>query len=277
MKKTAIILVALLACLQMTAQNETKTTVEEYVTKYNRQVKNVGYSGVGVETIIDRWEADYPEDVTPKVCRINYLLDKAQSFELVKSVDAKYLGQKPIATMKDEEGNDINYFNDVVYDEPLFADAQRFIDECIKKYPHELRYRFCKISSLMDYEKEYPEMTEAEIMDLIGEKDNVWTIDGAVADQDTFINGIQEYCYNLYTIATETSYKAFYDISCRMNGLYPKNTAFIDNLGSYWLVVAGNNKKAIKFYDKALKLDPEDQVAARNKKVAERQLAAKKK
>lgn len=60
-----------------------------------------------------------------------------------------------------------------------------------------------------------------------------------------------------------------------MNKLYPKNTAFIDNIGSYWLVSEKNYKKAISFYKKALKLDPEDVAAIRNKKLAEREIEKK--
>lgn len=279
MKRIALISALLLACMQLSAQTEpqTKTPVDEYVARYNRQVKNVGYSGVGVETILDRWEADYPEDVNPKVGRINYLLDKSQSFEVVKSVDAKYLGKKPIATLKDENGADVNYFNDVVYEEETFAECQKLIDSYIKKYPNELRYRLCKITTLLDYEKEYPDMTEGEISALIDERGTAWTLDGVLADQETFLDVIQEYCFSLYSVGTPASYESFYRISQRMSGCYPKNTSFIDNMGSYWLVYHKNYKKAISTYNKALKIDPEDQVALRNKKTAEKMLAASKK
>ena len=279
MKKTAIIFAALLACFQLFAQTEAeqKTSMDEYRTRYNRQVKNVGYSGVGVETILDRWEADYPDEIEPKVGRINYLLDKSKSFELVQSADSRYLGQRPIATMKDENGKDVNYYNDVVYDEEYFAQCQKLIDECVSKYPNELRYRFCKINTLLDYEKEYPDMTEGEINALIDEMDKLWTVDGIPATREVFIDSIQEYCYSLYSVSTPASYDAFYNISTRMHNLFPKNSSFLDNLGSYWLVSQKNFKKAISLYNKALKLDPEDPVALKNKAVAENLLARSKK
>ena len=30
-----------------------------------------------------------------------------------------------------------------------------------------------------------------------------------------------------------------------MNGLYPDDTVFINNIGSYWQVAAGNSRKAL--------------------------------
>ena len=63
-----------------------------------------------------------------------------------------------------------------------------------------------------------------------------------------------------------------------MSKRYPDNPAFIDNLGSYWLVARDNDKQAAKYYKKALKLDPEDYAAQRNLKIIEnRQAAARKK
>lgn len=52
-----------------------------------------------------------------------------------------------------------------------------------------------------------------------------------------------------------------------MNKLEPNNTVFIDNIGSYWQVAKRNNKKAEKYYKKALKIDPEDYAATSNLKL----------
>ena len=58
-----------------------------------------------------------------------------------------------------------------------------------------------------------------------------------------------------------------------MTKLFPKNSVFVGNLGSYQQVVKGNDKQAVKFYKKALKLDPEDYAARRNMQLIERRQA----
>ena len=52
-----------------------------------------------------------------------------------------------------------------------------------------------------------------------------------------------------------------------MNKLEPKNPVFIDNIGSYYLVAKKDNKKAEKYYKKALKIEPEDYAATSNLKI----------
>lgn len=273
MKKTILIAAVLLAVMPLYAQ--TGTTKEEYAAKYERQVRNVGYGGVGVETILDKWEADYPDDVAPKAGRINYYLGKSQTTVMITSGEARYLGAKPVLSLKDDDGNDVNYFEDTKYDDEIFSQAQTVTDEYIRNYPDELRFRFMKISALLAYEKGDPVLAETELNKLVDEKDKSWKLDGEPTDEPTFIDAIQEFCFSLYAVGTPASYGAFYRLSTRMNKLYPKNTAFIDNIGSYWLVSEKNYKKAISFYKKALKLDPEDVVAIRNKKLAEREINKK--
>ena len=65
-------------------------------------------------------------------------------------------------------------------------------------------------------------------------------------------------------IASPISYGYFLEISEKMNRLYPDNTVFINNIGSYWQVVGENSRKALKYYRKALRIDPEDYVANTN-------------
>ena len=59
-----------------------------------------------------------------------------------------------------------------------------------------------------------------------------------------------------------------------MNKLYPKNPVFLDNIGSYWQVAEKNDKKALKYYKKALKLDPPDYAALNNIRLINRRKAA---
>lgn len=268
-KSILIIAAALMAMMPLHAQPA--TTMEEYAAKYERQVRNVGYGGVGVETILDRWEADYPDAVAPKVGRVNYYIVKSQSTTMITSKESRYLGAKPLLTLKDDEGNDVNYFQDTVFDDEIFSQSQTLTDEYIRNSPDELRFRFMKVTALLAYEKGDPVLTEAELNKLIDERGKSWKLDGEPADEPTFLDAIQEFCFSIYAVGTPEAYGAFYRLSTRMNKLYPKNTAFIDNIGSYWLVHEKNYKKAISFYKKALKLDPEDVAALRNMRLAERE------
>ena len=52
-----IMMAALAACAAAAAQ----TTPEEFQARYERLVRNLGYSGVGIETLLDRWEEAFPE------------------------------------------------------------------------------------------------------------------------------------------------------------------------------------------------------------------------
>ena len=58
-----------------------------------------------------------------------------------------------------------------------------------------------------------------------------------------------------------------------MSKQYPKNAVFVANIGSYWQVARKNPKQAVKYYKKALKIDPDDYAAGQNLKIVERQLA----
>ena len=44
----------------------------------------------------------------------------------------------------------------------------------------------------------------------------------------------------------------------------PADVLFLDNLGSYYLVVAKNTKTALKYYNKVLKIKPDDMTAIKN-------------
>lgn len=269
MKKAFIVTAVLAACVQLYAQPA--VTSEEYQAKYDRQVRNVGFGGVGVETILDKWEADYPDALEPKIGRANYYYAKSQSTGMITLSEPRYLGTKPVLTLKDDDGNDVNYFQDITYDDEYFSQCQTLLDDYMREDPDELRYRFIKISSLLAYEKGDPVLTEAEMNKLIDQNKKAWCLDGQPTDEATFIDAVQELCFSIYAVGTPACYEAFLRLSTRMNKLYPKNTAFIDNIGSYWLVHGKNYKKAISYYKKALKIDPEDVAAIRNMKLAERE------
>lgn len=276
MKRLFMILAAAAACAAAAAQ----TTTEEFQARYERLVRNVGYSGVGVETLIDRWEEAFPEDMNPRMARFNYFYDKSVHTEIVaKPGLGKFLGNQPSLTLKDADGQDIHYFQENFFDEEYFGEAMRVLDAQIAAYPNELRWYYTKISTLSGYEKESPDMAAAELKALIGRDAShpAWTLDGAPADADVFQQCVGELCAEFFRIGTDAGYEYFREISELMSKRYPKNPAFLDNIGSYWQVAKGNDKQAVKYYKKALKLDPDDYAAKRNLQIIEKKQAAAKK
>jgi tetratricopeptide (TPR) repeat protein len=277
MKKWILAIAAIALCTAAAAQ----TTAEEYLARFERLVRTVGPDGVGVETLLDRWEEDFPDDQAVHVARFNYHFQKSQRTEMVaKGTQRRYLGNPPSLTLKDADGQDVNYFPEDFYDEEEFAEAMKVLDRQIALHPDELRFHFLKVSALAAYEKESPDMAAAELKSVIERQASarpVWTLDGNPADAEVFQQGVGEYCYEFFQIGTSDSYEYFREISERMNKLFPKNPVFLDNLGSYELVVKENYKQAAKYYKKALKLDPDDYAAQSNLQLIERKQAQEKK
>ena len=264
MKKRLIVtaLAVFVAGASMSAQ-----TTEEFRTRYDNQVKRVGYSGLGVETILDRWENAFPEDEDMLVGRFNYFLDKSMSTEMVKKDQERFLGEKPVLTLKDSLGADVNWFQETFYDDELYAQASQAIDKAIKLYPDRLDLRFGKVTSLIAYEKETPDMatlTLSALIDYNGTSHPSWKFGSDVADKDIFESGIQEYCAALYSIGTPSSYASFRTLSEKMLKYSPDSPLFLSNLGTYYFVVLKDNKTATKYYNKVLKLDPGNYTAVKN-------------
>ena len=58
MKKIYLLLCALFIGASLMAQ----TTAEEYQRRYDRLSEKVGAAGLGVETLLGKWEKDFPDD-----------------------------------------------------------------------------------------------------------------------------------------------------------------------------------------------------------------------
>jgi len=270
-----------LAAAAVCAVAAAQTTAEDFQARYERLVQRVGYDGVGVETLLDRWGEAFPDDMHVPIARFNYYFHRGHSTQVVAVPDARrFLGKEPALTLKDSEGKDVNYFEEEFFDDECFGEALKVVDEQIAAHPDELRWPFLKISALAAYEKDCPDMTGAELRKLIARDASArpaWTLDGEPAGREDFQQGVGEYCARFYEIGSSASYELFYEISTLMNKHFPKNTVFIDNIGSYWLVARDNPKTAAKFYKKALKIDPEDFAAKRNLQIIERRQAQAKK
>lgn len=243
-----------------------QTSSEDFKARYERQTRNVGADGVGVETIINKWEEAFPDDPEMLVARFSYNYAKSQKIDVVQMSLARYLGQKPTLTLKDSDGQDVNYFEVKTFDDDCFAAAMTALDRAVELNPNELRYRFLRVTALIEYEQGSPDMAMTQINGLIemNAKNVKWTYDGVPVEKGTFSDAMTEYSYTLYRLGTDASYEAFRTIAEKMLKQDPNNTIFINNLGSYYQVVKKNNRQATKYYNKTLKIEPNNYAAKRN-------------
>ena len=240
---------------------------EYYLRTYERLSEKVGPSGVGVETILDRWQADYPEDVEPVLDHFLYYYSKSQTKQVIVKKEKRHLGNEPVLSLADSLGNVSYYFDDLVFDDTLFGEALGWIDKAVRMDPDRIDLRFYKVAALTGYEKEQPQLALAEILSLIDYHVAVnppWKHPSYGVDQDFFNSAVQEYCYLFFRYGSPAGYDAFRKISERMNRYYPDNTVFLDNLGSYYFVAAKDNKTALKYYGKVLKIKPSDLTAIKS-------------
>lgn len=244
-----------------------QTTSEEFKTRYDNLTRRVGQDGIGVETLLDKWDKAFPEDVDMLVGKFNYYLTKSEYTNIVEKPQERYLGAKPVVTLKDSLGKDVNYFQVASYDDSLFAMSSQAIDRAIKLYPDRLDLRFCKITALMAYENESPDMATAALSGLVdydGTSHPVWKYGDELAEKGLFESGIQEYCATLYSEGTPASYESFRSLSEKMLKYSPDNSLFMTNLGTYYFVVKNDNKTALKYYNKVLKKEPDNYTAIKN-------------
>lgn len=265
MKKILAVAAALIfIAIGAAAQDNASGNYEE---RYNALVKAVGPAGVGVETLLDKWEAASPDDSKLHQGRFLFYFTKSKS-EAIKTFEkSRYLGQEPILSLKDSLGQPVNYFRVAEFDDEMFGKAIKEIDRAIQIIPDNLDLRLAKISALTGYEKESPDMAASELKGLIDYNYTIspkWSYTNAEVDNELFESLIQEYCAAFFRYATPASYKEFKAISDKMLSYNPGNVVFMDNLGSYYLVVEKNSRMALKYYNKVLKKSPGDLTAITN-------------
>jgi tetratricopeptide (TPR) repeat protein len=153
-----------------------------------------------------------------------------------------------------------------MYDDELYGMAVKAADKAISIYPEKLDFRFLKANAYIAYEKESPDMAIAYLLSLVEESTTrkVWLYNEQPSDATFFSEAMLDYCFSFYTIGSPAAMKAFLALSERMNQLDPRNPGFINNIGSYHLVVNEDYKTALKYYNKALKLQPDDYTAIKN-------------
>lgn len=262
MKRISAALAALvLVCTALPAQSV------DWQKKYERQVKAVGLSGVGVETILDSWGAADSSSVDYLAARYAFWFDKSHSLVVEAHDSPRYLGMEPMFELSDSsKSNTVWYYQVDSFDDELFGRALRYLDKAAAAMPAELEYRVWKVSALMLYEKESPDMTLGLILSLIDEDRSTgqkWLYQGEEQDRDFFDGLVQEFCWNLFNLGTPQAREAFLKVSEKMLSYDRKSPIFMANVGSYLMSVK-EYKKALKQFDKVLKLDPDNDTAIRN-------------
>lgn len=262
MKRIVFIAFILFASYAVQAQ-----TSSRYEQRYDLLVSQFGPAGVGIETVLDNWAKVDSTNARLLQARFEYFFTKAQTGQVEPRQGKKYLGMEPVLTLKDSLGNDVNYFQVNVFDDGLYAEAIKAADKAIAVWPDRLDFRFMKANAYIAYEKESPDMALADLMALADEnahRKSSWVYDGKKADQAFFQDAMQEYCFSFYTLGTPAGYEAFRTLSEKLSVIFPDNTDFVNNIGSYYLIARNDYKSAYKYYNKVLKTDPDNAAAIRN-------------
>lgn len=245
-----------------------QTTADQFASRYATLVKNVGVAGVGVETLLDKWEAAYPQDVEMNFAKFLFHFSKSQSTEVVQKSKNRYLGQEPLMSLKDSLGIPVYFFQENVYDDAVFGLALQYLDKAIQRAPNRLDMRLYRVSALVGYEKESPDMATSELRGLIDynfTRKPAWEYPGLESvSADFFDVSIQEYCFTFFRYASPSCYEAFKSLSEKMLSFEKDNPLFVNNIGSYYLVYAHDNRKALKCYNQVLKKHPDDLTAINN-------------
>lgn len=242
-------------------------TSDEYATRYSMLVNRLGITGVGVETLIQKWESEFPDDVRMLAAKFTYYYTKSQSSEVVEKPSAKYKGNDPVLSLDDSLGVKHYYFEEVSFSDSLFSIAGQAVDRAISVNPNELNYRISKITALLAYEQDSPDMAAMSLKSLIDynyTEHPAWTYNSEPADPSLFDDAVQEYCYSFFKLGSPQGYNAFKEVSEKMLKYQPSSTVYLGNMGSYYFVAAKDNKTALKYYQKVLKLKPDDYTAIKN-------------
>ncbi len=264
MRKCFLCLLSALLAVAASAQ----TTAEQYKARYDLLVSRLGVTGLGVETALDKWETAYPDDIDMLCGRFLYKLGKSARNEVVRKDRSRFLGKEPMLTLKDSLDRPVYYYEEAFYDDELFGQALKYIDRAVALAPGRLDIRLSRITALMAYEKESPDMTAGQLRGLIDYHFTTrpaWVYPGVEdINPEVFDAFIQEYCAAFFRYGVPETYAVFKDLSERMLSYEKDNPIFLDNLGSYYLVALRDNRTALKYYNKVLKKHPDDLTAIRN-------------
>ena len=271
--------VCLLAVLLLVSNNDAQAQSMNFQRRYDLLVSRVGHSGVGVETLVKEWEMADSTAQNMLQAKFDYYFSKSQTEAVVVKTQNKFLGMDPLLSLQDSLGKKVYYFREISYDDEMFSQALKTAEKLISLYPDELANFFLKANALVAYEKENPDMAYAFLSDLISidqTRTRPWNYNGAKMEADFFPDAMQEYCGTFYNVGSEASRKVFFDLSVRLNKLFPNKLYFLNNIATYYLVQERKPKTALKYYNKVLKKKPDDEAALKNSVIAARQCQDKK-
>lgn len=271
--------ICLLIVLLLVSVNGVHAQTMNYQKRYDLLVSRVGHSGIGVETLIKEWEMADSTSQNMLQAKFDYYFSKSQTESVVVKPQKKFLGMDPLLSLQDSTGNKVYYFREISYDDEYFSQALKTAERLISLYPDELANFFLKANALVAYEKENPDMAYAFLSDLITAaqtRTRPWNYNGVKMEADFFPDAMQEYCGTFYNVGTEASRKVFFDLSVRLNKLFPNKLYFINNIATYYLVQERKPKTALKYYNKVLKKKPDDEAALKNSVIAAHQCQDKK-
>ena len=213
-------LIAILALTAIVFTAAAQTTPEQFASRYASLVKNVGVAGVGVETLLDKWEAAYPDDVEMNIAKFLFHYNKCQEAQVVQKSKSKYLGQEPLMSLKDSLGIPVYFFQETIFDDESFGESLKYLDRAIQAVPSRLDLRFSRVAALISYEKESPDMATSDLCGLIDYNFTVkpsWEYPGVeTVNADFFDAGVQEYCVTFFRYASPSCYEAFKSVSEKM-------------------------------------------------------------
>ena len=265
MKRILSLLAALALPLLLLAQTSSQ---EDYIRRYNNLVDRVGPAGLGVETLLDKWAEDYPDDLQMLLGRFSFWFTKAQTSSVIQLPQDRYLGREPLLPMTDSLGRKANYFEDTEYEDESFGQALAALDKAISLHPERLDLRFLRADALVAYEKGSPDMALVSLKALADEharQHPAWTHEAIEKVDDEVVKAfLQDYCVAFFRLGTPSSAEAFKNLSEHLLTIWKDDPLFLDNIGSYWLVSKKDYKKAQKYYDQVLKKHPDDETAIRN-------------
>lgn len=269
-----LLLATAFACLAMTLNAQSGT---DYRQLYERLIARVGYGGVGVETLLDRWEKADSANIEISLARARCHFARSRTDSVKVHNGRKYLDTNPVLVLKDSLNRPVYYFNEPFFDETEYGMGLKAVDNVIAANPLRLDLCVFKANALLEYEKESPDLTLQYLLELIDrnwKSSPAWEYPGETVDREFFSDMIQSYCFSFYRIGSTSSLEAFRTLSETMLKYDKNNSAFLDNMGTYHLIVKKNEKQALKYYRKSLKADPDDETAKKNIALIEKRAAA---